>query len=181
MQDNEDRSVFISYTADQLDFADQIAAGLRRVGIEPWIDREQLVVGESFPAQIVEGIQSADAYVVIVGDDDQSHGRMFEWSAVVSEVYEHPQRAIVPVVVNHAVVPAAFYGRQIVDVEEQSRTQIYVDSVVNAVVTGFDFGTVVQPVTTNMLRHSEVLERWNERTDDLLVTFEALRVEDGLI
>ncbi|MDA8378405.1 MAG: toll/interleukin-1 receptor domain-containing protein, partial [Planctomycetia bacterium] len=50
-------TVFISYCSHDKDFANRLADDLRRAGHQPWIDYEQIVVGNSVTGTVSKGLR----------------------------------------------------------------------------------------------------------------------------
>lgn len=63
---SERLQVFISYSRDDLDFADQLAAGLRVGGIEPTIDRQGISGGEDWRRRLGGLIRDAETVVFVL-------------------------------------------------------------------------------------------------------------------
>jgi hypothetical protein len=58
--------VFISYSRDDIDFADQLEAGLKVVGFEPTIDRHGISGGEDWKARLGTLILDAETVVFVL-------------------------------------------------------------------------------------------------------------------
>src|SRR5215813_14606666 len=61
--------VFISYSRDDLDFADQLAAALDSSGFECFIDREGISGGEDWKRRLGNLISEADTVVFVLSPD----------------------------------------------------------------------------------------------------------------
>src|SRR5262245_49363788 len=61
--------VFISYSRDDLDFADQLAAALDLSGFECFIDREGISGGEEWKRRLGNLISEADTVVFVLSPD----------------------------------------------------------------------------------------------------------------
>jgi TIR domain len=61
--------VFISYSRRDTETVEKIVARLETEGIEAWIDREDIVPGKQWRKQIVEGIDTADAFILHLSPD----------------------------------------------------------------------------------------------------------------
>jgi hypothetical protein len=60
--------VFISYSRRDTAVVDSIAGRLEKAGIDVWIDREDIEAGRQWRAQIVEAIDTAEAFVLNVSE-----------------------------------------------------------------------------------------------------------------
>src|SRR5215831_18795835 len=63
---SEKLHVFISYSRDDLAFADQLAAGLRVGGIDPTIDRQGISGGEDWRRRLGSLIRDAETVVFVL-------------------------------------------------------------------------------------------------------------------
>jgi len=61
--------VFISYSREDLDFADQLAAALDSSGFECFIDREGISGGEAWKRRLGDLISEADTVVFVLSPD----------------------------------------------------------------------------------------------------------------
>ena len=70
--DSPDRGklrVFISYSREDLDFSDQLAAALDSSGFECFIDREGISGGEAWKRRLGDLISEADTVVFVLSPD----------------------------------------------------------------------------------------------------------------
>jgi len=58
--------IFISYSRRDIEMVDQIASAMGKAGLEFWIDREDIKAGNSWRVQIVEAIDTCDAFVLML-------------------------------------------------------------------------------------------------------------------
>jgi hypothetical protein len=86
--------VFISYSRDDLDFADQLVFGLELTGFDPAIDRKALSGGEAWQARLGALIQEADT-VVFVLSPSSAASDICEWEV---EEAARLNKRILPVV-----------------------------------------------------------------------------------
>ncbi|HCR71678.1 MAG TPA: hypothetical protein DIW23_09555 [Anaerolineae bacterium] len=61
--------IFISYSRNDLEVVDKFATSLQQAGIDTWIDRESIKVGNSWRKEIVEAIDNCDAFVFIMSSN----------------------------------------------------------------------------------------------------------------
>ena len=53
-------TVFLSYAHDDTEIVDRIADDLKNEGVNVWLDRERLKLGDSWATQIEEALKAAD-------------------------------------------------------------------------------------------------------------------------
>jgi TIR domain-containing protein len=58
--------VFISYSRRNQEIVDRIAAALENAGLSVWIDRAAIKAGKSWRVQIVQGIETCDAFLLML-------------------------------------------------------------------------------------------------------------------
>jgi len=56
--------VFISYSRRDIETVESIVSQLEAAGIQVWLDREDIKAGKQWRKQIVEGIDTADAFIL---------------------------------------------------------------------------------------------------------------------
>ena len=78
--------VFISYRAHDADAATSFAAGLRRYGLRPWLDRWHVAPGHQLRSQLYDAIDASASFVYVAGT-----GGMGAWAW--EELYYAQERA----------------------------------------------------------------------------------------
>jgi predicted nucleotide-binding protein len=63
------RTVFISYSNKDRDFAEKLAADLRASGVGVWFDQWEIKVGDSITQKINDGIHDNDYLAVVLSPD----------------------------------------------------------------------------------------------------------------
>jgi predicted nucleotide-binding protein len=63
------RTVFISYSSKDRDFAERLAADLRASGVGVWFDQWEIKVGDSITQKINDGIHDNDYLAVVLSPD----------------------------------------------------------------------------------------------------------------
>ncbi|MEA3351698.1 MAG: SUMF1/EgtB/PvdO family nonheme iron enzyme [Chloroflexota bacterium] len=58
--------VFISYAREDVDFANRLVSDLEKNGINVWIDRSDILPGDKWRQDVVEGIRSADIFLIVL-------------------------------------------------------------------------------------------------------------------
>jgi hypothetical protein len=65
MNKNKPR-VFISHSSSDKSFAERVSTALRNSEINPWIDKEQVLVGDDVLEKLGQGLRTMDLLVFIV-------------------------------------------------------------------------------------------------------------------
>ncbi|MCE9647266.1 MAG: toll/interleukin-1 receptor domain-containing protein [Chloroflexi bacterium] len=61
--------IFISYSRRNLETVNQFAGALEKAGVNLWIDREEIKAGNSWRVQIVQAIDTCNAFVLMLSGD----------------------------------------------------------------------------------------------------------------
>jgi predicted ATPase len=62
-------SIFISYAHADSAFVDRLEADLRKLGFDPWVDRERLKGGQRWRRELQEAVKRAQALLVVLSPD----------------------------------------------------------------------------------------------------------------
>jgi len=75
------RSIFISHSHSDADFAELLKLKLEKRGIEAWIDNERLKIGQDWREEIDSGIENSMAVIAIMSPDARkSEYVTYEWA-----------------------------------------------------------------------------------------------------
>src|SRR5688572_10788740 len=61
--------VFLSYSRNDIETVDQFVSSINQFGMEVWVDREDIKVGNSWRKEIVEAIDNCDAFVFMMSSN----------------------------------------------------------------------------------------------------------------
>ena len=64
--------VFISYTTEDYEMAKKLYDDLKKAGVDPWLDREDLLVGENWKNKIYQVIQKYDYCLMLLSSKSVS-------------------------------------------------------------------------------------------------------------
>lgn len=97
--------VFISYSQSDAAFADALAKGLKRVGIEPWCDTKEIAWGERWDQTLIDAIQRCNVFILVIGNA-YSNSVSKEWSAICERQWTEPDVQLIPILLDDAKMPA---------------------------------------------------------------------------
>ena len=123
--------IFISYSHQDRNRVNPIAARLQEAGHEIWIDSVKLKVGDNIPERINEGISAAEVVVVVVSKNSMSSKWVqHEFSSIALSEISKRQPKIIPVLIDHGPVPSYLANYFFVDLTRDfdSGLQLLVDS-----------------------------------------------------
>jgi len=110
--------VFISYSRRNKDIVDRIAGEMSRAAIDVWIDREDIKAGNSWRVQIVEAIDTCDAFVLMLS----AHSAVSENVHKEINLAQDSKRKTFVLMLERIQLPAEIRyqlsGLQFIDVEE---------------------------------------------------------------
>ncbi len=99
--------IFISYSHQDKTHAALIAEQLKKAGHEVWYDSWSLKLGDNLLKKISEGIESADALILIISrNSSKSKWVMHEFSAIAFNDLSEQKRRIIPVLIDKGSVPS---------------------------------------------------------------------------
>ncbi len=98
--------VFISYSHNDADFAEELASNLVRGNVQVWIDRWELHVGDSILTRIQEAIGGASALIVILSQSSvESEWCKKELNAGLVRELDEKRVVVLPVLVDDCEIP----------------------------------------------------------------------------
>jgi len=111
--------VFISHSYLDKPVVDRIVSRLGAAGHDVWIDSLKLSPGDSFKQKIAEGIETADALVVVISSNSfRSQWVQQEFFAIALQQISKREHRIIPVKIDRSDVPSYFDNRVYLDLFE---------------------------------------------------------------
>jgi len=110
------KKVFISHSSNDKQFARWLFTDLANVGHNPWIDDQQIKVGDSIPSKIQNGITSSDYIIVILSEHSiKSHWVEKEWQTKYWEEVKTGDIKVLPVLFQECQIPALLETKKYAD------------------------------------------------------------------
>jgi len=94
--------VFISYSRRDIDVVEEIVSQLEAEGIEVWLDREDIKPGQQWRRQIVEGIDTAEAFILNLSPNSGASDNVLKELNLAEEALEP---FILPVMLSEMKIP----------------------------------------------------------------------------
>jgi TIR domain len=94
--------VFISYSRRDVEVVESIISQLEAAGIEVWIDREAIKPGQQWRKQIVEGIDTAEAFILNLSPNSAASDNVLKELNLAEEALEP---FILPVMLSEIKIP----------------------------------------------------------------------------
>ena len=112
----QERVAFISHSARDKPFVRRLAADLVAHGVKVWLDEQRLLVGDSIPEKIAQGLADSDFFLIVVSANSVES----EWvrkelsSALVHEI-ERRKVTVLPVRLDDAKMPNSIHDKLYAD------------------------------------------------------------------
>jgi serine/threonine protein kinase len=113
-------SIFISYSSADRDFVEKLASDLRASGIEVWLDKWEIKVGDSIIQKINDGIRDND-YLAIVLSPASVRSRWVRKelsAALMKELEESRSVVVLPILCKGCDIPPLLAGKRYADFRE---------------------------------------------------------------
>ncbi len=101
-----ERIAFISHSSRDKPFVRRLASDLFANGVRVWLDEQQILVGDSVPEKIAQGLASSDFFLLVVTESSSSSPWVKKElsHALVAEI-EQKKVTVLPLRIDNAPVP----------------------------------------------------------------------------
>jgi hypothetical protein len=99
--------VFISYRRQDAEAADKLSELCEQAGLQPWMDRRDLQVGDNWREKIEQAIQSCEIFLLLISSPSEPGDATspVEWSSICERRWSDPQVLVVPIRLDSAPLP----------------------------------------------------------------------------
>jgi hypothetical protein len=104
------KKVFISYSHKDSAVAETIYNGLRKHGLEVWLDVIALVAGQPLASQIESGLRGSDYYILLISENSNSSAWVKREIALAISLADKNKISVLPILLDDAPVPFEFQG-----------------------------------------------------------------------
>src|SRR6516164_5979290 len=167
---------FISYSRDDIVFADQLVVALKSFGFDPLIDRHSIPGGEDWKAQLRRMIVEADSIVFVLSPRSAA-SKLCEWEV---EEADQLNKRLIPIVcasLDGVSVPPRLANLNYI--------YFYADTKVSGSGFGYGLARLVAALNTDLewirdhTRLGAVAERWQTRKKDVALLLRGDELEDA--
>jgi|WetSurMetagenome_2_1015567.scaffolds.fasta_scaffold115117_1 hypothetical protein len=127
--------IFMSYAHDDLFRVKNIYNNLKNVGLNPWIDFENLLPGQSWKTIIEEQLKQADIILIFFSKNTDSKSSYFneELNSVVDKIKMQPigYNPVIPIRLDQINPPEEFKTTQWIDYYNDHQINDLINSIVN--------------------------------------------------
>jgi len=136
--------IFVSYSRRDVDFARQLAAALSDAGADVWIDVEDIPAGMKWSSAIQQGLDTADAMLVVVSPDSMASDNVEdEW-----QYFMDRGKLLIPILWRPAKIHFQLHRKQFIDFHEQKFAAAFVELQTEMARQGITTGGPTQSSTT---------------------------------
>ena len=106
VEHENERVAFISHSAKDKPFVRRLAADLVASGVKVWLDEQRILVGDSIPEKIAQGLAESDFFLIVVSQNSVASSWVKKElsSALVHEI-ERRKVTVLPIKMDDAQVP----------------------------------------------------------------------------
>ena len=103
---SDERVAFISHSSKDKPFVRKLAADLVNTGVRVWIDEQQILVGDSIPEKVAQGLADSDFFLLIVSTNStQSEWVKRELNGALVHEIERRKVTVLPVRIDDSELP----------------------------------------------------------------------------
>jgi len=113
------RKIFISYASSDRAFAKSLAIDLKEVGLNPWLDEWEILVGDSIVQKVSSGLENTRFLVLVLSKHSiQSKWVENEWQAKYWDEIKEKKVFILPVLLEDCETPTLLKQKKYADFTE---------------------------------------------------------------
>jgi len=119
------RKVFLIYSGKDVEKARELAALLRKVGLEPWLDDEQVAAGQVWKTAIRRGLDESTLAIALISGNFQSNTfANFELEEAIKVLHSPSDEfaPVIPVRLDDAPLPSLLADVRSIDMRSPSAT-----------------------------------------------------------
>jgi predicted peroxiredoxin len=112
----QERITFISHSAKDKPFVRKLAADLVANGVKVWLDEQRILVGDSIPEKIAQGLAESDIFLIVVSQNSVASSWVKKElsNALVHEI-ERRKVTVMPIKIDDAQVPDSINDKAYAD------------------------------------------------------------------
>ena len=111
-----ERVAFISHSTKDKPFVRKLAADLVNSGVKVWLDEQRILVGDSIPEKIAQGLAESDFFLIVVSQSSSnSLWVKKELSGALVQEIERRKVTVLPIKLDDALVPDSIKDKAYAD------------------------------------------------------------------
>jgi hypothetical protein len=141
-------TVFISYSTDAKPWAEKLSQSLENMGVSTWTDFKSIRPGQRFVDEIQRALDDAQYFLIVVGPKNQvGEWQDREWQGALQHTWTHPDKRIIPVLIDDATLPSFLRNWQSVRMQSGKSESSWIDSIYEVVTGSSGRGAPAKPNT----------------------------------
>ena len=115
------RHVFIIYARDDLEIARELTRLMKEVGLNPWLDVDELVPGQVWKKAVLKALEESSVAVILVSKNIEKSGFVREEMNAAMKLLQSRDASVVPIVpvrIDDSTVPEELAQIQWVDLKD---------------------------------------------------------------
>jgi TIR domain len=111
-----ERVAFLSHSSKDKAFVRKLAADLVASGVKVWIDEQRILVGDSIPEKVAQGLAESDFFLIVISHNSvgSSWVKKELSNALIQEI-ERRKVAILPIKIDDATMPESIRDKRYAD------------------------------------------------------------------
>lgn len=106
VEHEHDRVAFISHSAKDKPFVRKLAADLVTSGVKVWLDEQRILVGDSIPEKIAQGLAESDFFLIVISENSVGSAWVKkELSTALVHEIERRKVTVLPIKLDGAPMP----------------------------------------------------------------------------
>jgi hypothetical protein len=164
-------AVFISYSQDTRQWAEQLSESLRAKGLATWTDFECILPGQRWREEIQRALDRAEIFILLVGPDGAvGEWQEREWQGALERTWTDARARILPVLVNGSAPPSFLRHWQALQVQPDEAESPWTEAIYRALRAATSKGAESLPKP-----NSKPSKEFRSRLADMEVTARQLK------
>lgn len=115
-EQEHERIAFLSHSSKDKGFVRRLAADLVANGVKVWIDEQRILVGDSIPEKIAQGLAESDFFLIVVSRNSiESPWVKKELNNALVQEIERRKVAVLPIKLDDATMPGSIQDKHYAD------------------------------------------------------------------
>jgi hypothetical protein len=115
-EDQQARVAFISHSSKDKHFVRKLAADLVANGVKVWLDEQRILVGDSIPEKIAQGLAESDFFLIVVSENSVNSAWVKkELSGALVREIERREVTVLPIKADGAKMPDSIADKKYAD------------------------------------------------------------------
>jgi hypothetical protein len=116
IKNKHERVAFLSHSSKDKAFVRKLAADLVANGVKVWIDEQRILVGDSIPEKVAQGLAESDFFLIVVSENSvgSSWVKKELSNALIHEI-ERRNVTVLPIKIDDATMPESIRDKRYAD------------------------------------------------------------------